>query len=82
MIAPSFQVYQHRDNAEILEEIRDYFGCGGITAKGPNSTVMTYSIYRRRDLESVVIPFFEQHPLRSRKQEDFRQVSRHRLDDA
>ena len=32
---------------------------------------MTYSVYRRSDLESVIIPFFEQHPLRSRKQEDF-----------
>ena len=51
--------------------IRDYFGCGAISAKGPNSAVMTYSVYRRRDLESVIIPFFERYPMLSRKQEDF-----------
>ncbi len=82
LIAPCFRTYQHRDNAAILEKIREFFGCGGIAAKGPNSTVMTYSVYRRSDLESVIIPFFEQHPLRSRKQEDFLKFRGHRLDDA
>ena len=32
---------------------------------------MTYSVYRRSDLESVIIPFFERYPLMSRKHEDF-----------
>jgi len=32
---------------------------------------MTYSVYRRGDLESVIVPFFEAHPLISRKEEDF-----------
>jgi LAGLIDADG endonuclease len=71
LIAPCFQAYQHRDNVEILEDIRSFFGCGRITSKGPKSTVMTYSVYRRRDLESVIVPFFEQHSLVSRKREDF-----------
>ena len=61
LIAPCFQAYQHRDNVEILEDIMSFFGCGRITSKGPKSTVMTYSVYRRRDLESVIVPFFEQH---------------------
>ena len=55
----------------ILELIRDFFGCGRIAEKGPNSDVMTYSVYRRRDLESVIIPFFDRYPLVSRKHEDF-----------
>src|SRR5205823_5076832 len=53
------------------KEFMAFFGCGHITPKGPNSSVMTYSVYRRRDLESVVIPFFA-HPLLSEKHEDFR----------
>ncbi len=32
---------------------------------------MTYSVYRRQDLESVIIPFFERHPLASGKLHDF-----------
>src|SRR5438876_11219826 len=68
---PDIQAYQHQYNVEILEQLRHFFGCGRISAKGPMSSVMTYSVYARRDLESVIIPFFEQHPLISRKQEDF-----------
>jgi LAGLIDADG DNA endonuclease family protein len=71
LIAPCFQAYQHRDNVEILEKIRDYFGCGRISAKGPNSSVMTYSVYRRQHLVSVILPFFERYPLRSKKHQDF-----------
>jgi hypothetical protein len=71
LVAPSFQAYQHRDNVGILEQLQVFFGCGSITSKGPSSSVMTYSVYRRSDLESVIIPFFEQHPLRSKKNEDF-----------
>ncbi|SRR6266700_2223680 len=71
LIAPCFQAYQHRDNVGILEALQGFFGCGRITAKGPNSSVMTYSVYRRAELESVIIPFFERYPLISRKHEDF-----------
>ena len=71
LIAPCFQAYQHRDNVMILEALRDFFGCGRISSKGPNSSVMTYSVYRRSELESVIIPFFERYPLMSRKHEDF-----------
>jgi hypothetical protein len=70
-IAPSFQVYQERANVEILEKLRRYFGCGSITSKGPSSSVMTFSVYSRRMLQAVVIPFFENHPLQSKKHEDF-----------
>src|SRR5688572_22266798 len=58
-IAPVFQVYQDRYNVEILEKIKDFLGCGSIKSKGPNSNVMTFSVYSRRDLISVVIPFFD-----------------------
>ena len=50
-----FQIYQHRDNLELLEKIRDFFGCGSITSKGPNSAIMTYAVSRRRELKETVI---------------------------
>jgi hypothetical protein len=90
LIAPSFHVYQHRDKVEILEKVQGFFGCGRIRSKGPRSSVMTYSVYRREDLESAIVPFFERCPLRSRKQEDFlkfrdvvlmMQAKAHRTDD-
>jgi hypothetical protein len=60
----AFQVYQHQDHLNVLDDLRIYFGCGTITSKGPNSSVMTYSVTARRHLEEVIIPFFEGHPLR------------------
>ena len=51
--------------------LKDYFGCGGIAAKGPKSDVLTFSVYGRRDLESVIVPFFERYPLVSEKRSDF-----------
>src|SRR5919197_969911 len=47
LISPVFQAYQHRDNVEILLALRDFFGCGTITSKGPNSSVMTYSVHSK-----------------------------------
>lgn len=71
LIAPCFQVYQHSSNADILEQLKIFFGCGRVTAKGPNSNVKTFSIYRRSELESVVIPFFDASPLISEKRLDY-----------
>jgi hypothetical protein len=71
VIGHVFQVYQHYDDLELLEKLRDFFGCGHITSKGPGSSVMTYAVSGREDLRTRVIPFFERHPLNSRKHHDF-----------
>ena len=67
---PVFQVYQHERHRAVLEELRAFFGCGTIRAKGPKSSVLTFAVDGLRDLEAVVLPFFEQHPLRV-KGDDF-----------
>ena len=63
-VHPVFQVYQHERHRAVLEELRAFFGCGSIRAKGPNSRVSTYAVDGLRDLEEKVLPFFERHPLR------------------
>jgi len=62
-INPVFHLYQHESHGDVLEDVATYFGCGTIRPKGPSSSVLTYTVGRRRDLESTIIPFFEQHPL-------------------
>jgi LAGLIDADG endonuclease len=62
-IQTSFHVYQHSDNRDVLEKLRDYFGCGHLRSKGPCSAVMTYCISALRDLDEIVVPFFETHEL-------------------
>ena len=71
LIHPVFQVYQHRDNADILDAMRHFFGCGTVTSKGPNSSVMTFSVYSKKDLLERVIPFFDQHSLVAGKYYDY-----------
>ena len=51
--------------------MRDFFGCGRISSKGSKSDVMTYAVSGIDNLVNNVIPFFEQHPLRTDKGADF-----------
>jgi hypothetical protein len=60
---PVFQVYQHERHRAVLDELRTFFGCGSIRAKGPNSSVLTFAVDSLRDLEAHVLPFFERNPL-------------------
>jgi LAGLIDADG endonuclease len=71
VVGTVFQVSQHEDNVQILENLQRFFGCGRVVSKGPNSNVMVYVVTRRSELESVIIPFFSKHPLISSKREDF-----------
>ncbi len=62
-LTPVFQVYQHENERPLLERLQNHFGCGGLYHKGPNSSVVTYSVARLADLEERIIPFFERHML-------------------
>src|SRR5271165_3236119 len=70
---PVFHVYQHQDHREVLEAMVPIFGCGRVCPKGPRSSVMTYAVESPRDLETAVVPFFEQYPLVVKKT-DFRRL--------
>jgi hypothetical protein len=71
LLDPCFQLYQHKDNAVILEKIKAFLGCGRITPKGPKSNVLTYSIDSRVHLEEVLIPFLDTYTITSNKRHDF-----------
>ena len=62
-LLPAFHVYQHQDHRAVLEALVPFFGCGSIRSKGPRSSVLTYVVGRRVDLEERIIPFFERNPL-------------------
>jgi len=69
-LLPVFQVYQHNDHRDVLEELVVFFGCGYVRSKGPKSSVWTYSASGVAMLEERIVPFFEEHHLRV-KQKDF-----------
>lgn len=70
-LSAAFQVYQHEDHRSVLNELVGFFGCGVIHPKGPNSRVITYSVQHLRELDGVIVPFFEHHQLHV-KDQDFR----------
>ena len=69
-IQPTFQVSQHRDNHQVLHALRSFFGCGTVRDKGRGSSVEVYVVHSTIELLERVIPFFEEHELRV-KREDF-----------
>ncbi len=71
VIGHVFQIYQHHDDLELLEKLQKFFGCGYIRSKGPKSNVMTYTVSKRDDLRTRIIPFFERYQLNSQKHQDF-----------
>lgn len=71
ILNPVFQVYQHEDNIEILELLRDYvFKTGRIHRKSSPYHVFTYSIENHRTLNEKIIPFFRKYRLAT-KDENF-----------
>ena len=60
-LTPVFQVYQHEKERKLLERVKAYFDVGKIYAKGPNSSVLTYSVAALEDLDTTILPFFEAH---------------------
>ena len=66
---PSVSVSQNGDRAEVLAEIREYFGCGTIRPD-PSDHTLKWETRSLNDILSKVLPHFERYPLRSGKQRD------------
>ena len=74
-VQPTFQVSQHVDHVDVLNELRAFFGCGSVRMKGKGSSVAVYVVHSTKLLVSHVLPFFEQHQLQV-KRGDFEAFAR------
>jgi LAGLIDADG endonuclease len=72
-LVPEFHVSQNAERREVLDLIRERFGCGRIQAnhRATSDTTLVFVVRNREDLLTRVIPFFETQPLLSSKQRDF-----------
>ncbi len=70
-----FSVTQAASSMPALELLIEVFGCGylieSIRHDNHREPLLRFSVKRRSDLLDVVIPFFEEHPLRTAKNSDF-----------
>lgn len=69
-IQPEFTVVQHKRDVNLLYRLKTAFNCGVVRVNHSDRFC-----WRVRDLDNLankIIPFFEKHPLKSKKNIDFK----------
>ena len=70
-----YSVTQADSSLEALELVRTHFGCGMIIPNrrkdNHKDLMLRFSVKRRAELVGVIVPFFDEHPLRTAKKHDF-----------
>lgn len=69
-VRPSFSVSQNKRDYKILKEIRDFFDCGAIRFVKKDNCYK-YETRSITEINQKIIPFFEQYPLKTSKQQSF-----------
>ena len=69
-VLPEFTVVQHERDVQVLHALKDYFGCGVVRVN--HGDRMAYRVRKLKDLLDVIAPFFMKHPLKTKKNVDFR----------
>jgi hypothetical protein len=79
-VAPRFIVSQGASSVACLEELREFFGVGYVYGNQRHDNhrehMRQYVVSGRWDLLETVVPFFEEHPLRTAKRADFEKFVR------
>jgi len=68
-VLPEFTVVQHERDVQVLHALKAFFGCGVVRRN--HGDRMAYRVRKFEHLRQRIIPFFEKHPLKSRKRQDF-----------
>ncbi len=68
-VLPEFVVVQHKRDVQLLYALKAFFGCGVVRRN--HGEWMAYRVRRKEHLLQRIIPFFEKHPLKSKKRIDF-----------
>ena len=68
-VLPEFTVVQHKRDVQILHALKAHFGCGVVRVN--NGDRMAYRVRGQQDLLERILPFFMQHPLKTKKNVDF-----------
>ena len=74
-VQPAFAVVQGASSRHVLDDLVDFFGCGGIYINRRHDNhredLLRYEVGARKDLVERIIPFFRQHQLRTTKRSNF-----------
>ena len=73
-VLPEFTVVQHERDVQLLHALKAHFGCGVVRTN--HGDRMAYRVRGKEHLLQRIIPFFEKHPLKSKKRADFEKFRR------
>ena len=68
-VLPEFTVVQHERDVQLLHALKTFFACGVVRRN--HAERMAYRVRDAAHLRERIIPFFERHPLKSKKRLDF-----------
>jgi hypothetical protein len=68
-VLPEFTVVQHRSDIQILHALKAYFQCGVVPRNHVDRE--SYRVRNRNQLETIILPFFEKHKLKTKKRVQF-----------
>jgi len=68
-VLPEFTVVQHRSDIQILHALKAYFQCGVVRRNHGDRE--SYRVRNRNQLETIILPFFEKHKLKTKKRVQF-----------
>lgn len=75
-VFPEFVITQELKSKKALESIKRFFGCGNIYLNkrydNHHEHLLKYVVRNRKELLENIIPFFEENPLQSAKNRDFK----------
>ena len=69
-VRPSFSISQNKSSLECLEQIHEFFNCGGIRFSKRDQTYK-YEVRNLSHLDEKIIPHFRKYRLYTQKQQDF-----------
>ena len=74
-VMPEFVVTQGQKSISVLEEIKDFFGCGSIFVNrrhdNHKENIYRFCVRSLKDIHKTIIPFFQQNQLKTYKRNDF-----------
>ncbi len=73
-VLPEFTVVQHERDIQVLHALKSYFGCGVVRKN--HEERMAYRVRGKEHLLKCIVPFFQKHPLKTKKRLDFEKFKR------
>jgi hypothetical protein len=74
-VQPTFVVVQSASSRDVLEGMHRFFGCGHVNVNRRHDNhredLSRWSVTRFADLRDIIVPFFQKHPLRTSKRDNF-----------